>query len=272
MIAECAQMYKALGEEREYARALTGQAQALIFAHKRDETLALLKDAIAQLKRIDDTTGVLIAHYILSIYYTVCDDIESAHKTLVYVVNLARQEGNRMQEGNAENAIGNLLLKEHKFEKARAHFERAAKLFRPCGDVFRLVAELNMSYLDIFQDRDPIEGLENIRAIATRLRTLQFGRFYTFMYTVQLYFEGINSNWREWDEVYLEVVSDYKPEQQDQTVFKTLTRMGEHLLEVGHLERARKVLTLALSGWRHIEDEAQSQRTCDLIDRCRLFL
>lgn len=272
LAGEVAEIQRKLGNQYEYAMALVGQAQAMGFLGKRNEADALVHQAIRTLRPLNEPTGLTIAYYVVSLIALLDGSREEAEGHLDKVLHMARQQGNRMQEANAENLLGNIDMERQRYNDAREHFERARELFRPCGESVKLVADLNVATIDVLCEHDIDALADSVTHISKRIKQLEISRLYGVAYMDMLHIHTHREQWSGWEETFALLVTWFKVDQTSTIEGQILKKIGVKLLDLGHLERARKVFQLALSVWQHLDREREIEETKSLIDRCRLFL
>ena len=269
---EAAEIQRKLGNQYEYAMALIGQAQAMAFMGKRSEAYTIAQQAIRTLRTLNEPTGLTIAYYVISLIVLLDGAREEAEGHLEKVLHMARQQGNRMQEAGAENLLGNIDMERQRYTSAREHFERARELFRPCGESVKLVADLNVVTIDVLCEQNMDRLADTIQYLIRRIQKLEISRYYGIAHMDMLFIQTSKQNWSAWEESFAMLVTWFQVEQSSTAEGLILKKTGCNLLELGHLERARKVFQIALSVWQHLDREREIEETKSLIDRCRLFL
>ncbi len=272
LASDTAAIQKELGNTYDYAMAVVGQAQALGLMGNYEEANTLVMQAIDILKKLDRPTGLTIAYYIVALVDLINGKKQTTAENLYRVLDMSRQQGNRMQEGNAENLLGHLEMERKNYSKAHHHFERARDLFRPCGEMLTIIAEVNILTIDVIEAQDPSQLIVRLKDLKYQATKRDQSRLFGVLYMNEIYLHTKLQQWAEWDDAYTHLITWFQSTQSSPIEATILKRTGEILLDLGHLERARKILLVALASWQNLHDDTEIASVKDLIDRCRLFL
>ena len=273
LIERTVTIHRERGDLSDYGRALAGLAQALVFGQELEQVDELLAESIATLTTAGDEDGLTVAYYVRGLRYAIGKQFEEAREALTTLRDHSIKLGNRRQEANAENALGNLESKIGRYDQARLHQHRALELFKPFGPRFSTAAQISLAYLDVFDSggAEPERQLERVREISLQAHRWHLARFFHVLDVIELYCLAELGRFSCWDEVHQRLLIDYKLEYSDRALGLAFEILAEQLIERDHFLRARKILSLAAANWRR-HDPQRITQTEHLLDRCRLFL